>query len=64
MLTEEFGLHPLAVEDALHEHQRAKLDHYARPRVPRGVRRPAVRGADDTLLETGEMAAFLTPHGP
>jgi magnesium transporter len=24
----EFGLHPLAVEDAAHEHQRPKLDHY------------------------------------
>jgi magnesium transporter len=24
----EFGLHPLAVEDAVHDHQRPKLDHY------------------------------------
>src|SRR5262249_50345249 len=28
VLSEEFGLHPLAVEDALHEHQRTKLDRY------------------------------------
>lgn len=26
VLSEEFGLHPLAVEDAIHEHQRPKLD--------------------------------------
>jgi len=26
--SEEFGLHPLAVEDAVHERQRPKLDHY------------------------------------
>ncbi len=28
MLSEEFGLHPLAVEDALHHSQRPKLDRY------------------------------------
>ena len=28
VLTDEFGLHPLAVEDAVHEHQRPKLDRY------------------------------------
>jgi len=28
VLVDEFGLHPLAVEDALSEHQRAKLDRY------------------------------------
>src|SRR6266571_4691461 len=27
-VSEEFGLHPLAVEDAIHEHQRPKLDRY------------------------------------
>jgi magnesium transporter len=27
-ISEELGLHPLAVEDAVHEHQRAKLDRY------------------------------------
>ncbi|MDQ1494408.1 MAG: magnesium transporter, partial [Actinomycetota bacterium] len=26
---EEFGLHALAIEDAAHERQRPKLDHYA-----------------------------------
>jgi magnesium transporter len=28
VLTEEFGLHPLAVEDAVHAHERPKLDRY------------------------------------
>ena len=28
VVAEEFGLNPLAVEDALHERQRPKLDHY------------------------------------
>ncbi|MEY9893871.1 magnesium transporter [Catenulispora sp. MAP12-49] len=28
-VSEELGLHPLAVEDAVHEHQRPKLDRYA-----------------------------------
>lgn len=27
-VSEEFGLHPLAVEDAIHQHQRPKLDRY------------------------------------
>jgi magnesium transporter len=28
VLSEEFGLHPLAIEDALHEHERTKIDRY------------------------------------
>jgi Mg2+ and Co2+ transporter CorA len=28
VLTEEFGLHPLAVEDAVQKHERPKLDRY------------------------------------
>jgi magnesium transporter len=28
IVTEEFGLHPLAVEDAIHPHQRPKVDRY------------------------------------
>ena len=28
VLSEEFGLHPLAVEDAVYEHERPKLDRY------------------------------------
>jgi magnesium transporter len=29
VVVQEFGLHPLAVEDAIHDHQRPKLDRYA-----------------------------------
>ena len=29
LVSSEFGLHPLAVEDALHAHQRPKLEVYA-----------------------------------
>ena len=28
VVSEEFGLHPLAVEDAIQEHERPKLDRY------------------------------------
>lgn len=28
VLSEEFGLHPVAVEDAVHDHERPKLDRY------------------------------------
>lgn len=59
VLTEEFGLHPLAIEDALHEHQRAKLDHY---RDHDFLAAYAVREctSGESLLETGELAAFFT----
>ena len=62
VLTEEFGLHPLAIEDALHDHQRAKLDHYADHDFLAAY---AVQKctSGDTLLETGEIAAFFTPRG-
>jgi magnesium transporter len=38
VLSDEFGLHPLAVEDAVHEHQRLKLDRYREPSVPDRLR--------------------------
>lgn len=61
VLVDEFGLHPLAIEDALHEHQRAKLDRYSDHDFLAAY---AVRVCDgaDGLLETGELAAFLTPQ--
>jgi magnesium transporter len=63
VLTEEFGLHPLAIEDALHEHQRAKLDHYADHEFLAAYAvRPCPEGRD-TRLETGELAAFFTRSG-
>jgi magnesium transporter len=62
VLTEEFGLHPLAIEDALDDHQRAKLDRYADHDflAAYAVRRCT---AGETLLETGELAAFFTRRG-
>ncbi len=58
VLVEEFGLHPLAIEDALHAHQRPKLDRYADH---------LFLAAYAVMLEQGEVvtaeiAAFLTPR--
>ena len=63
VLTEEFGLHPLAVEDALHDHQRAKLDHYADHDFLAAYAVQRCTGDSSSLLEIGEIAAFFTPHG-
>ena len=57
VLTEEFGLHPLAAEDAMSEHQRPKLDRY---RDHAFLAAYAVRATGDArLLVVGEIAAFL-----
>ncbi len=57
-ISEELGLHPLAVEDAVNEHQRPKLDHYASHLFLTAY---AV-GLDETSgqLATHEVAAFVT----
>src|SRR5665213_3295989 len=57
---EEFGLHALAIEDAAHERQRPKLDHYASHLF---VSAYAVR-LDDTTNELGtsEIAMFVMPN--
>src|SRR3974390_217089 len=44
VLSDEFGLHPLAIEDAVYEHERPKLDRYGSHlslRAPRARRAPA-----------------------
>jgi magnesium transporter len=58
VLSEEFGLHPLAIEDAVHERQRPKLDRY---------RSHLFLTAYGARLDTGtgelissELAAFVT----
>ena len=60
VLSEEFGLHPLAIEDAVHEHQRPKLDRY------RSHLFLTVYGArldvDSGKLATSELTAFVTPQ--
>ncbi len=59
-ISEELGLHPLAVEDAVHEHQRAKLDRYDTHLF---VTSYAVALDEGTgQLETCEVDAFVTPR--
>jgi magnesium transporter len=60
VLTEEFGLHPLAVEDAVHEHQRAKLDRYRDHLLLSAY--AADLDTDSGELATSELAAFITPR--
>jgi len=58
-VAEEFSLHPLAVEDALSGHQRAKLERYGD--ILFVVLRPA-RYIDDTeTVEFGELHVFIGP---
>ena len=58
VISDEFGLHPLAVEDALQEHERAKLDRY---RTHLFLSAYSVRlDVDSGELITAEVAAFIT----
>ncbi|MEU1629963.1 magnesium transporter CorA family protein [Streptomyces sp. NPDC020096] len=58
MISEEFGLHELAVEDARHDHQRPKLDHY---RTHAFVSAYSVgTDPDSGLLTTSEISVFVT----
>jgi magnesium transporter len=60
IVTQEFGLHPLAVEDAVHEHQRPKLDRY---RSHLFANMYAVRFDERSgELQTSEISAFITPR--
>jgi magnesium transporter len=60
VLSEEFGLHPLAVEDAVHERQRPKLDRYRSHLflTAYGAKLDTATGE----LATSELAAFITPQ--
>jgi magnesium transporter len=60
VLSEEFGLHPLAVEDATQEHERPKLDRYRSHlfMTAYAVHLDPVSGR----LATSELAAFITPQ--
>jgi magnesium transporter len=60
VLSEEFGLHPLAVEDAEHEHERTKLDRYHGYLFLTAY---AVRLDEESgSLGTSELSAFITPR--
>lgn len=61
VVSEEFGLHPLAVEDALTEHQRPKLDRYPDHAFLAAYAASCAEG-DEELVRTSEIAAFLTPR--
>ena len=58
VLSEEFGLHPLAIEDAVDEHERPKLDRYRDYMflTAYGVHLDTVTGE----LAMSELAAFIT----
>jgi magnesium transporter len=58
VLSEEFGLHPLAVEDAVQQRERPKLDRYRTHlfMTAYGARLDATTGQ----LATSELAAFIT----
>jgi magnesium transporter len=60
VVSEEFGLHPLAVEDAVHHSQRPKLDRYPAHLflTAYATRLDAVTGE----LTTSELAVFITGH--
>jgi magnesium transporter len=60
VLSEEFGLHPVAVEDAIQEHERPKLDRY---RSHLFLTAYAVHlDPVSWRLATSELAAFITPR--
>jgi magnesium transporter len=58
VLSEEFGLHPLAVEDALHHSQRPKLDRYPSHLFLTAYASRLDPGTGE--LATSELAAFIT----
>jgi magnesium transporter len=57
VLSDEFGLHPLAVEDAGHERQRPKLDRYRSHLFMTAYAARLDSGSGD--LVTGELASFI-----
>jgi magnesium transporter len=60
VLSAEFGLHEVAIEDAVHDHERPKLDRYRSHLflLAYGVQLDEQSGA----LTTSELAAFVTPR--
>ena len=60
VITDEFGLHPLAVEDAATEHQRPKLDRYE-DHLFLSVYAVAL-DAGTGVVATSELAVFVTPR--
>ncbi|HEY2794912.1 MAG TPA: magnesium transporter CorA family protein [Micromonosporaceae bacterium] len=59
-ISEELGLHPLAVEDAVHEHQRPKVDHY--PSHMFLTAYSVKLNSESGALQMFEIDAFITRH--
>ena len=59
---QEFGLHPLAVEDAVNAHQRPKLEVYDDTLLV--VLKPVRYIDHDEVVEIGEIALFVNPRVP
>jgi magnesium transporter len=60
VLSDEFGLNPLAVEDAVAEHERPKLDRYRSHLFLNAYGARLDPGTGE--LATSELAAFVTPR--
>jgi magnesium transporter len=60
LVSEEFGLHPLAVEDAVQQHERPKLDRYQDHYFLTAY--AVSLDYDTATLTTSELAAFATPR--
>ncbi|MDT4992714.1 MAG: magnesium transporter [Actinoplanes sp.] len=60
IVTREFGLHPLAVEDAISAHQRPKVDRY-RTHLFANMYAVSV-GHPSGALDAGEISMFITPR--
>ncbi|GAA0911931.1 hypothetical protein Vau01_077840 [Virgisporangium aurantiacum] len=58
MVDTQFGLHELAIEDALQQSQRPKLDHYPTHLFLSAY--AVTLDADATRVDTSEIAAFIT----
>ncbi len=59
-VSSEFGLHPLAVEDAINAHQRPKLEVYDETLLV--VLKPVRYIDHNEVVETGEIALFVNPE--
>ncbi|MEI4270782.1 magnesium/cobalt transporter CorA [Klenkia sp. LSe6-5] len=65
-LAEEYGLHPLAVEDAVYAHQRPKVDRYDDGlfmvlKTARYLEHEQLTATSE-VVDTGEVMVFLGPH--
>lgn len=63
-IAKEFQLHPLAVEDAVHAHQRPKLERYSDVLflVLKTMRYDDCGGGPEGVTEQGELMIFLGPE--